>query len=158
MKSAEADICLLFGLMSLRIHLQGSSQNLLWAVSRLLSASLISGIIHQDELLLHLRRVNQHAPWCGGRKVVSRQHWGMSGGTKQCDAPPLWQLPDLSSPPQAPSYGPHSSIFTTTKLEDLGGFIGPIPEVSSVSIMLSPPSMRPRQIDLPILNNIIQAR
>lgn len=51
----------------------------------------------------------------------------------------------------------HSSIFTTTKLEDLGGFTGRIPEVSSVSIMLSPPSMRPGQIELPILNNIIHA-
>lgn len=51
----------------------------------------------------------------------------------------------------------HSSIFTTTKLEDLVGFTGRIPEVSSVSIMLSPPSMRPGQIDLPILNNSTHA-
>ena len=33
----------------------------------------------------------------------------------------------------------HSSIFISTKLEDLGGFTGPIAEVSCVPMMLSPP-------------------
>lgn len=142
--------------MSLQIHLKGSSQNLLWAVSRVLSASLISRIIHQDELLLHLHRVNQHALWCRGCRVVSRQHRAPSTVALHDYGNCLISL-SLFKHYHIVVCRLHSSIFTTTKLEDLGGFMGPIPDVSSVSIMLSPPSMRPRQIDLPILNNIIQA-
>lgn len=65
-------------------------------------------------------------------------------------------LPLLKQPPIAVCRL-RSSIFTTTKLEDLGGFTGRIPEISSVSMMLSPPSMRPGQTALPILNNSTQA-
>lgn len=49
-----------------------------------------------------------------------------------------------------------SSIFTTINWK-IRGFTGHILDVSSVSVMVSPPSMRPGQIDLPILNNIIHA-